>query len=118
MVNVLDVLNQIDGIRDDRTGLSVLDLGLIYSVSIPDAGHVSISMTMMPPDEPLNDAFMDFEEEAVTRVYKTVRSAPGVTAASVDLVWSPPWKADLMNDRARALLSAELGGTKVNADAP
>ena len=82
---------------DPELGVNVVDLGLVYDVSIED-GSVRVSMTMTTPACPLGESLAE-QAEATIR-----QNVPGVKSASVDLVWEPPWRPSMMSDAARARL--------------
>lgn len=82
---------------DPELGVNVVDLGLVYDVSIDD-GSVRVSMTMTTPACPLGESLAEEAEAAIRQ------NVPGVTSASVDLVWEPPWRPSMMSDAARARL--------------
>ena len=82
---------------DPELGVNVVDLGLVYDVSIDD-GSVRVSMTMTTPACPLGESLAEEAEAAIRQ------NVPGVTSASVRLVWEPPWQPSMMSDAARAQL--------------
>jgi metal-sulfur cluster biosynthetic enzyme len=82
---------------DPELGVNVVDLGLVYDVRIDD-GSVRVSMTMTTPACPLGESLAEEAEAAIRQ------NVPGVTSASVDLVWEPPWRPSMMSDAARARL--------------
>ena len=82
---------------DPELGVNVVDLGLVYDVSIDD-GSVRVSMTMTTPACPLGESLAEEAEAAIRQ------NVPGVTSASVDLVWEPPWRPSMMSDAGRARL--------------
>jgi metal-sulfur cluster biosynthetic enzyme len=90
---VYDVLRWID---DPEVGLSLVDLGLIYGVTVDD-GVVQIRMTMTTQGCPMHDAI-------VSAVQAAVGALPGVTETDVDLVWEPPWTPDRISPLAAAAL--------------
>ena len=82
---------------DPELGVNVVDLGLVYDVSIED-GSVRVSMTMTTPACPLGESLAEQAEAAIRE------NVPGVKSASVDLVWEPPWRPYMMSNAARARL--------------
>jgi metal-sulfur cluster biosynthetic enzyme len=79
---------------DPELGINVVDLGLVYNITVED-GRVSIAMTMTTPACPLGETLT---EQAESTVWQNV---PGVTSVTVDLVWEPPWRPSMMSDTAR-----------------
>jgi len=85
------------GIMDPELGVSILDLGLVYDVSI-GVDRIMIVMTTTTPACPMS-AYLVQEVEATLRA-----RAPDVRAVRVDLVWEPPWRPAMMSDGAKAQL--------------
>jgi metal-sulfur cluster biosynthetic enzyme len=73
-------------VLDPELGISVVDLGLIYDVTI-DRGRVHVTMTLTAPGCPLHDAMAEWVRKAVGRV-------PGVEDVQVSIVFDPPWTPD------------------------
>ncbi|MDX1527682.1 MAG: iron-sulfur cluster assembly protein, partial [Gammaproteobacteria bacterium] len=78
---VIEALKQI---YDPEIPVNIYDLGLIYKIDIDDKGVAAIEMTLTTPGCPVAQTFPGHVEDAV-------RSVEGVSAASVELVWDPPW---------------------------
>ncbi len=88
---VIDALKQI---YDPEIPVNIYDLGLIYKVDIDDKGVVAVEMTLTTPGCPVAQTFPGEVENAV-------RAVEGVSAASVDLVWEPPWCPDKLSEAAK-----------------
>jgi FeS assembly SUF system protein len=80
-------------IYDPEIPVDIHDLGLIYDLKIDPAGAVTIKMTLTSPACPVAMSL-------VGEVQKKVAAVPGVTAATVDLVWDPPWDRSRMSEAA------------------
>jgi FeS assembly SUF system protein len=80
-------------IYDPEIPVDIHDLGLIYELKIDPAGAVAIKMTLTSPACPVAMSL-------VGEVQKKVAAVPGVTAATVDLVWDPPWDRSRMSEAA------------------
>lgn len=78
------VLDALRPIVDPEIAISIVDLGLIRKVEIGEGGAVKVIMTLTTP-------FCPEGPEIVAAVDGTVRTLPGVTEASVELQWNPPW---------------------------
>lgn len=89
---VLEALRQV---IDPELGCNLVDLGLIYDVTI--AGSlVQVSMTVTTPGCPMHDSLRMGVQNAVLEL-------EGVTDAEVDLVFDPPWHPSMMTDAGRAM---------------
>jgi metal-sulfur cluster biosynthetic enzyme len=71
---------------DPELGMSVVDLGLIYDVTI-DGGRVHVTMTLTTQGCPLHDSMTEWVRQAVGGL-------PGVEEVAVDIVFDPPWTPD------------------------
>ncbi len=91
---VLEVLKEVS---DPEIGVNVVDLGLVYDVSIDNEGHVNVQMTLTAPGCPMHDTIARTAEMAV-------ETLDGVNRAHVDIVWNPPWTPDMLTDEGRRLL--------------
>jgi len=88
---IIEALRQI---YDPEIPVNIYDLGLIYKVDIDDKGVVAVEMTLTSPGCPVAQTFPGEVENAV-------RSVEGVSAASVELVWDPPWCPDKLSEAAK-----------------
>lgn len=96
---VLDVLKTV---RDPEIPVNIVDLGLIYELSVNDTSEVYVRMTLTTPNCPVaGDLLKEVEAKA--------KATQGVTRAKVDLVWEPVWTKDRMSDAARLTLDM-MGG--------
>jgi FeS assembly SUF system protein len=82
---------------DPEIPVNIWELGLIYSVAVSPEGVAQVSMTLTAPGCPVAGS-LPGEVEA------KVKAVPGVTDAKVELVWEPPWNADMMSRVARVML--------------
>ena len=81
-------------IYDPEISVNIYELGLIYDRDVTDTGVVDIKMTLTAPNCPAA-GMMPAEVEA------KVCAVEGVTSASVELVWEPPWDKSRMSEAAR-----------------
>jgi len=88
------VINALKQCMDPEVPLSVVDLGLIYGVSISDKNDVNIKMTMTTPGCPLHDTL-------VKDVKKYLGKVNGIGNINVEIVWDPPWSPERMSPEAK-----------------
>ena len=79
--------------RDPEIGLDIMSLGLVYEMNIED-GNVLIKMTLTAIGCP-------WAQDLFDEVKMKVEEVPGVKACTVELVYSPPWSADMMSEEAK-----------------
>lgn len=84
-------------IYDPEIPVNIYDLGLIYALEHYEGGCVRILMTLTTPNCPVAQDFPATVEAAV-------RDVPGVTEATVELVWEPPWTPERMSEASRLAL--------------
>jgi metal-sulfur cluster biosynthetic enzyme len=83
-------------VKDPEIGLNIVDLGLVYDVSL-DGADVNVDMSLTSPGCPAGPQILHEAEEEL-------RSLPGVGGVTVNLVWSPPWTPERIEPRVRAYL--------------
>jgi FeS assembly SUF system protein len=96
MTNALrdEVITILHGIYDPEIPVNIYELGLIYEVTVDDDSNVHIVMTLTSPMCPVAESLPPEVEEKVTRV-------EGVTMATVEVTWDPPWEPDMMSEAAK-----------------
>lgn len=80
--------------RDPEIGLDVMSLGLVYELNIDDTKNVLIKMTLTAIGCP-------WAQDLFDEVKMKVEEVAGVNSCTVELVYSPPWSADMMSDEAK-----------------
>lgn len=83
-------------VKDPELNLNIIDLGLVYDVQV-DGSTVRIDMSLTSPGCPSGPEIMSEAEQQI-------KLMPGVTDATVNLVWSPFWSPDRIEPRVRAYL--------------
>lgn len=84
-------------VKDPELGLNIIDIGLVYDVTVSDEGAVHVRMTLTSPGCPVGP-------EILEDVRKTVSDLEGVTATEVELVWEPYWTPEKMDPRVKAFM--------------
>lgn len=84
-------------VHDPEIPVNLYDLGLIYGLEVGEDGSVHVVMTLTTPNCPVADKLPE-------QVRSKVAAVPGVSRATIELTWEPPWSGELMSDDARAIL--------------
>lgn len=81
---------------DPELGINIVDLGLIYGISI-EGPKVTVLLTLTTPGCPLDSYF-------VKDITDKLKSVKGVTGVSVELTFEPVWSPSNMSEEAKDLL--------------
>lgn len=85
------------GVKDPELGLNIVDIGLVYDVTVSEAGDAHIQMTLTSPGCPAG-------AEIVQDVKNVVGDLEGIESVEVELVWEPFWTPDKMDPRVKAFM--------------
>ena len=96
MVTEQEVMNVMRSVFDPEIPVNVVDLGLIYDVSIED-DVVSITMTMTAPGCPFGD---QLSASARDRILTYTEAKDAIVTMVID----PPWNQSMMNEDAQKAL--------------
>lgn len=83
---------------DPEIGCNIVDLGLVYDVTIR-GDAVLVRMTLTTPGCPMS-------ESLAWGVKQALLNLPPVMEAEVELVWDPPWNPAMMTTAGRAAMGA------------
>lgn len=100
MVKKQQVLDCLKEVIDPELNINIVDLGLVYKVSVDKQGKVRIRMTLTTPGCPLAGVFEELVEESV-------RKLKGVKGIEIEIIFDPPWTQEMMSDEARAELGLD-----------
>lgn len=92
-----DVAEALRDVIDPELGINIVDLGLVYGISIDEDDFVTLDMTLTSAACPLTDVI---ESQAKMMLNSL---APGVV---INWVWMPPWGPDRITDDGREQLRA------------
>ncbi|WP_460444926.1 metal-sulfur cluster assembly factor [Angustibacter aerolatus] len=95
--NVADVEEALRDVVDPELGINVVDLGLVYGVTVDPAAHAVIDMTLTSAACPLTDVIEDQCAQALDGL---------TTGFRINWVWMPPWGPDKITDDGREQLRA------------
>jgi len=92
-----DVLEALRDVVDPELGVNVVDLGLVYGVTLGGDGVATIDMTLTSAACPLTDVIEDQAAAALEGL---------VTDFRINWVWLPPWGPDKITEDGREQLRA------------
>jgi metal-sulfur cluster biosynthetic enzyme len=92
-----DVEEALRDVVDPELGINVVDLGLIYGLTVDEGNVAIIDMTLTSAACPLQDVIEDQIRTATSDL---------VTDFRVNWVWMPPWGPDKITDEGRDQLRA------------
>lgn len=92
-----DVIEAMKDVVDPELGINVVDLGLVYGVSVDDANIATVDMTLTSAACPLTDVIEDQTRSALMAIVDDFR---------INWVWMPPWGPDKITDDGREMLRA------------
>lgn len=100
MITEEQVFEAMKQVEDPELGVNVVDLGLVYGVTLDEPGHrVVLDMTLTTVACPLTDMIEDASRDALVGM-------DGVEDIGINWVWSPPWGPEMLTDDGRLALRA------------
>ena len=91
------IWDQLKTCYDPEIPVDIVELGLIYDLSVEDGNsgkRVNIKMTLTAPGCGMGPVIAD-------EVDRKVNGLDGVEDVSVELVWEPMWTRDMMSEEAQ-----------------
>ncbi|NAZ85524.1 DUF59 domain-containing protein [Kineococcus sp. T90] len=92
-----EVEEALKDVVDPELGINVVDLGLIYGLTVSDDNVATIDMTLTSAACPLTDVIEDQTQQALADV---------VAGHRINWVWMPPWGPEKITDEGREQLRA------------
>lgn len=84
-------------VKDPELGLNIIDIGLIYDVTVSEEGDVHVKMTLTSPGCPSGNEMMQDAKLVIEEL-------EGVRSATIELVWEPYWTPEKMDPRVKAFM--------------
>jgi metal-sulfur cluster biosynthetic enzyme len=84
---------------DPEIPLNIVDLGLVYDVSVRD-GQANVKMTLTSPGCHLGG-------QIAGNVQERLLALDAIQEANVELVWDPPWHQSMISPDGRKTLGLE-----------
>ncbi len=104
-VTTEELMTALKDCYDPEIPVNIVDLGLIYDLRVlppTDGGgqNVEVDMTLTAPGCPSHVSISADVKQRLERV-------PGVSSATVNVVWTPPWTPDRLSTEAKKKLGIE-----------
>jgi len=84
---------------DPEIPLNIVDLGLVYGISVRD-GQADVKMTLTSPGCHLGG-------QIAGNVQERLLALDAIQEANVELVWDPPWHQSMISPNGRKTLGLE-----------
>jgi metal-sulfur cluster biosynthetic enzyme len=94
MPNEEQVREALRSVIDPEAGMNIVDLGLVYRIAVDPQG-IRVDMTMTTPSCPVGPMLVEQARQAI------LAALPDAGPVRVELVWQPPWSADMMSPHAK-----------------
>jgi FeS assembly SUF system protein len=95
-----NIVTALKKVYDPEMPVNIYELGLIYDLTVDDAGRAAVRMTLTAPNCPVAGTMPGEVERAV-------RAVPGVSDVNLELTFDPPWSKDRMSEAAKLALGIE-----------
>ena len=92
-----DVIEAMKDVVDPEIGVNIVDLGLVYGVTVDDDNVATLDMTLTSAACPLTDVIEDQTRAALSGLVKDFR---------INWVWMPPWSIESITDDGREQMRA------------
>ncbi len=92
-----DLLEALRDVVNPELGVNVVDLGLVYGVTLDEDKILTVDMTLTSAACPLTDVIEDQARSALDGL---------VTDLRINWVWLPPWGPDKITEDGREQLRA------------
>ncbi|MCT0197553.1 metal-sulfur cluster assembly factor [Lactobacillus helveticus] len=95
------IFNALKTVIDPELGVSIVDLGLIYDVSVDNNGKCQINWTLTTMGCPIIDVLTGL-------IYEAAMSVDEIKECETKLVYYPQWTPEKMSREARMTLGVHL----------
>ncbi len=97
LATIDQVTEALKDVIDPELGINVVDLGLIYDMSVEEGNIAVLQMTLTSAACPLQDVIEDQARTVLSNITSDVH---------INWVWMPPWGPDKITDDGREQLRA------------
>ena len=94
-----EVFETLKYIIDPEVGINIVDLGLIYKVSL-DGELLEIELTLTTPGCPMSGTIVNATEQILLKRFPNLD-------VKVNLVWSPAWSTEMISEEGMRQLEGK-----------
>ena len=94
MITRTEVITALKTVADPELGINIVDLGLVYGVSIEASGIITIFFTLTSINCPLGP-------QVVADIKKNVGELAGGAGVETKLVWEPAWNKNMISEEGK-----------------
>ena len=97
LATIDEVLEALKDVIDPELGINVVDLGLVYDMSVDGDNIAKLDMTLTSAACPLQDVIEDQAHQVLADI---------TSGVVINWVWMPPWGPNKITDDGREQLRA------------
>jgi len=115
MKNEAEILPQVHEllkyIIDPEIGINIVDLGLVYELSLSEDKEIKVTMTLTTPGCPMSNTITG-------NVTQLLNHHMPEYSVKVDLVWFPAWEPEMITEEGQRQLDGGFFGNKKQEEKP
>ncbi|TPE44073.1 metal-sulfur cluster assembly factor [Pontibacter mangrovi] len=96
-----EVFETLKYIIDPEVGINIVDLGLVYEVSLSEEGELTVDLTLTTPGCPMSGTIKTATEQILLKRFPSLN-------VKINLVWSPPWSTDMITEEGMRQLEGKV----------
>ncbi len=102
-----DVISALKECYDPEIPVNIVDLGLIYEVRVKPTAVANLQGEDVEVEMTLTTAGCPSQQSISDQVQQRLLQMPGVSNATVNIVWYPQWTPERLSPEARKQLGIE-----------
>ena len=96
---------------DPEIGINIVDLGLVYELSLSEDKEIKVTMTLTTPGCPMSNTITG-------NVTQLLNHHLPEYSVKVDLVWFPAWEPEMITEEGQKQLDGGFFGDKKKEEKP
>ncbi|MCX2739552.1 metal-sulfur cluster assembly factor [Pontibacter anaerobius] len=96
-----EVYETLKYIIDPEVGINIVDLGLVYQVSLTEVGELTVDLTLTTPGCPMSGTIKMAAEQILLKRFPSLD-------VKINLVWSPPWSTEMITEEGMRQLEGKM----------